>query len=58
MEGSETAVVADKDEVTEFMPKLTSMVGSTRKDRLIGWYHSHPFEVGELSNCYFSGVDV
>jgi COP9 signalosome complex subunit 5 len=30
----------------------------TRKDRLCGWYHSHPFPVGEFSNCFFSAVDV
>lgn len=33
-------------------------VSQTRKERLCGWYHSHPFEVGENSNCFFSAVDV
>ncbi|ETO27948.1 hypothetical protein RFI_09183, partial [Reticulomyxa filosa] len=29
-----------------------------RKDRFIGWYHSHPFDVGVHSNAFLSGTDV
>eukprot|EP00954_Amorphochlora_amoebiformis_P020768 1341697-Amorphochlora_amoeboformis.AAC.2 len=30
--------------------------GST--ERVIGWYHSHPFEVGVYNNCFLSAIDL
>ncbi|RYY32709.1 hypothetical protein EON62_05030, partial [archaeon] len=29
-----------------------------RRERFVGWYHSHPFDVGQHSNCFLSGTDV
>jgi COP9 signalosome complex subunit 5 len=29
-----------------------------RKEGFVGWYHSHPFDVGVHSNCFFSNTDV
>lgn len=58
VEGSETAVVAESPEVMNYQSELVDSLEQTRKDRLIGWYHSHPFEVKETSNCFFSMVDV
>jgi len=29
-----------------------------RPDNFIGWYHSHPFDVGVHSNNFLSGIDV
>lgn len=30
----------------------------TRKEKIMGWYHSHPFDVAAHSNCFFSNTDV
>ena len=31
----------------------------TRKERFMGWYHSHPFDVDEQhSHCYLSNTDL
>jgi COP9 signalosome complex subunit 5 len=40
-----------------FIPVQDSME-SCRKERFIGWYHSHPFDVGEHDNCFLSTTDV
>eukprot|EP00471_Norrisiella_sphaerica_P006044 CAMPEP_0184489720 /NCGR_PEP_ID=MMETSP0113_2-20130426/16204_1 /TAXON_ID=91329 /ORGANISM="Norrisiella sphaerica, Strain BC52" /LENGTH=342 /DNA_ID=CAMNT_0026873305 /DNA_START=4 /DNA_END=1032 /DNA_ORIENTATION=+ len=29
-----------------------------QKERIVGWYHSHPFEVGVHNNCFMSAIDV
>jgi len=58
IEGSETKVVADDEKVLGFMTRMQDRIEELRKDRFIGWYHSHPFEVGANSNCFFSGTDV
>jgi len=58
VEGSETRVVADDEKVLGFMTRMQERIESLRKDRFIGWYHSHPFEVGVHSNCFLSGIDV
>eukprot|EP01084_Bolivina_argentea_P290562 499121_1 len=58
VEGSETRVVADDEKVLGFMTRMQDRIEELRKDRFIGWYHSHPFEVGAHSNAFFSGTDV
>jgi len=58
IEGSETKVVADDEKVLGFMTRMQDRIEELRKDRFIGWYHSHPFEVGADSNCFFSGTDL
>jgi len=58
VEGSETRVVADDEKVLGFMTRMQDRIEELRKDRFIGWYHSHPFEVGAFSNAFFSGTDV
>jgi COP9 signalosome complex subunit 5 len=40
------------------MSQLVDSIEAVRKDRLIGWYHSHPFDVREVPNWFFSMVDV
>jgi len=30
----------------------------TRKERFLGWYHSHPFDVEVHSHCFLSSTDV
>lgn len=29
-----------------------------QKERIVGWYHSHPFEVGVHNNCFMSAIDI
>jgi len=29
-----------------------------RPEHFMGWYHSHPFDVGAHSNAFLSGTDV
>ena len=38
--GFETQVVADDENVINYMIKLSDMVEVTRKERLMGWYHT------------------
>ncbi|KAK7242077.1 signalosome catalytic subunit [Aureococcus anophagefferens] len=46
-------------EVINYMIKLSDMVEVTRKERLMGWYHSHPFDVDEAHNhCFLSSTDL
>ncbi|KAH8072081.1 hypothetical protein JL721_3992 [Aureococcus anophagefferens] len=57
--GFETQVVADDENVINYMIKLSDMVEVTRKERLMGWYHSHPFDVDEAHNhCFLSSTDL
>jgi len=58
VEGSETRVVADDEKVLGFMTRMQDRIEMLRKDRFIGWYHSHPFDVAAQSNAFFSATDV
>lgn len=58
VEGSETQVMADNDEVRLYMINKVEALEKTHKERLIGWYHSHPFDVSEQSNCFLSSTDI
>ena len=41
------------------MIKLSDMLEVTRKERIMGWYHSHPFDVDEAHNhCFLSSTDL
>lgn len=51
-------MIADNSAVNEYMSGLVDSLEAVRRDRLIGWYHSHPFEVREQPNWFFSMVDV
>lgn len=37
---------------------LIDAINDKRKDRLVGWYHSHPFDVDKHDNCFLSSTDV
>lgn len=37
---------------------LCGLVLQTRKEKFMGWYHSHPFDVEVFSHCHLSGTDV
>lgn len=57
--GFETRVVADDDTVLNYMIELSDLVEKSRKERLFGWYHSHPFDVDEAHNhCFLSSTDM
>ena len=57
--GFETRVVADDETVVNYMIELAEIVEKTRKERLFGWYHSHPFDVDEEKNhCFLSSTDL
>lgn len=58
IEGAETKVVADDQEVMNFMIELSSSLEATRSERFMGWYHSHPFDVEVHSHCFLSSTDV
>jgi COP9 signalosome complex subunit 5 len=57
-QGVETSVVADNAKVMEYMAQLSDSMDTKGPERLIGWYHSHPFDVDGTSHCYMSATDV
>ena len=58
VEGAETKVLADDEEVINYMISLGESLERSRKERFMGWYHSHPFDVDVQSHCYLSSTDV
>ena len=58
IEGMETRVIADDENVLNYMIALSEMNEHSTKDIFCGWYHTHPFEVDVNSHCYLSGTDV
>lgn len=58
VEGFETRVIADDEDVMNHMIKLGESMERTRREKFMGWYHSHPFDVGIHSHCYMSQTDI
>lgn len=62
IEGFETRVVADDQDVVNHMISLGERLEKTRKEKFMGWYHSHPFDLvlGEdaRSHCFLSQTDL
>jgi COP9 signalosome complex subunit 5 len=58
IEGFETRVVADDEGVVNHMIALGESLEATRKEKFMGWYHSHPFDLGEHSHCFLSQTDL
>lgn len=58
VEGTETSVMTDNPEVTNYMIRLSDTIEQTRTETLMGWYHSHPFDVAVHSNAFLSATDV
>jgi COP9 signalosome complex subunit 5 len=58
IEGFETRVVADDENVVNHMITLGESLEATRNEKFMGWYHSHPFDVGEHSHCFLSQTDL
>ncbi|KAL7553290.1 hypothetical protein ACHAWF_016557 [Thalassiosira exigua] len=58
IEGFETRVIADDDDVVNHMIALGESIERTRREKFMGWYHSHPFDVGVHSHCFLSQTDI
>lgn len=59
VQGAENAVVAADEKVLVFMSRVAERVEALRESRVIGWYHSHPFDYNpRMTNCYFSNIDI
>mmetsp|Transcript_5621 Transcript_5621/g.12329 ORF Transcript_5621/g.12329 Transcript_5621/m.12329 type:complete len:403 (-) Transcript_5621:289-1497(-) len=58
IEGFETRVIADDEDVVNHMTALVDSLEMTRKENFMGWYHSHPFDVGIHSHCFLSQTDI
>lgn len=58
IEGFETRVIADDQDVVNHMISLGECLEGTRLERYFGWYHSHPFDLGEHSHCFLSQTDL
>jgi len=60
IEGFETSVVADTDEVMNYQINWMELNGKSRHpcEKFCGWYHSHPFDLEDYSHCYLSNTDV
>lgn len=58
IEGTETAVLAGTTEVDNFMIQAVDTLDQTRHEGLVGWYHSHPFDVDVHDHCFLSSIDV
>lgn len=58
IEGFETRVIADDGDVINHMIALGESLENTRKEKFMGWYHSHPFDVGINSHCFLSQTDI
>lgn len=58
IEGFETRVVADDQVVVNHMINLNESLEKSRSEKFMGWYHSHPFELGDHSHCFLSQTDL
>ncbi|GMI60294.1 hypothetical protein ScalyP_jg10107 [Parmales sp. scaly parma] len=58
IEGFETRVIADDQNVVNYMIALGDSLENSRVEKFCGWYHSHPFDVSAISNCFFSSTDL
>eukprot|EP00529_Nitzschia_sp_RCC80_P024369 CAMPEP_0113498052 /NCGR_PEP_ID=MMETSP0014_2-20120614/30946_1 /TAXON_ID=2857 /ORGANISM="Nitzschia sp." /LENGTH=453 /DNA_ID=CAMNT_0000392009 /DNA_START=165 /DNA_END=1526 /DNA_ORIENTATION=+ /assembly_acc=CAM_ASM_000159 len=59
IEGFETRVVADDQDVVNHMISLTDCLARTRTEHIMGWYHSHPFDLEpDRSHCFLSQTDL
>eukprot|EP00540_Astrosyne_radiata_P017405 CAMPEP_0116839992 /NCGR_PEP_ID=MMETSP0418-20121206/10082_1 /TAXON_ID=1158023 /ORGANISM="Astrosyne radiata, Strain 13vi08-1A" /LENGTH=356 /DNA_ID=CAMNT_0004470179 /DNA_START=6 /DNA_END=1076 /DNA_ORIENTATION=+ len=58
IEGFETRVIADDADVVNHMISLGECLERTRKEKFMGWYHSHPFDLGDHSHCFLSQTDL
>jgi COP9 signalosome complex subunit 5 len=58
IEGFETKVVADDENIINYMIELGEINELSKNERFCGWYHTHPFDVDVHSNCFLSNTDI
>ena len=59
IEGFETRVIADDQAVVNHMIALSNALEESRKEKFMGWYHSHPFDLEDnRSHCFLSQTDL
>lgn len=58
IEGFETRVIADDQAVVNHMIALNESLEESRSEKFMGWYHSHPFDLGDHSHCFLSQTDL
>lgn len=58
IEGFETKVIADDENVINYMIELGESLEISRKERFCGWYHTHPFDLDKQSHCFLSNTDI
>ncbi|CAB9519266.1 signalosome complex subunit 5 [Seminavis robusta] len=58
IEGFETRVIADDENVVNHMIALGESLERTRKEKFMGWYHSHPFDLADHGHCFLSQTDL
>ena len=58
IEGFETKVIADDEDVINYMIELGESLEVSRKERFCGWYHTHPFDLDKQSHCFLSNTDI
>eukprot|EP00592_Proboscia_alata_P020991 CAMPEP_0194421084 /NCGR_PEP_ID=MMETSP0176-20130528/20339_1 /TAXON_ID=216777 /ORGANISM="Proboscia alata, Strain PI-D3" /LENGTH=313 /DNA_ID=CAMNT_0039229025 /DNA_START=200 /DNA_END=1137 /DNA_ORIENTATION=+ len=58
IEGFETRVIADDQDVINHMISLGESLEKCRHEKFMGWYHSHPFDVGAHPQCFLSTTDL
>jgi len=58
IEGFETRVIADDENVINYMIQLGDSNETTKKEKFCGWYHTHPFDVDVYSQCFLSSTDI
>lgn len=58
IEGFETRVIADDQAVVNHMIALNESLETSRNEKFMGWYHSHPFDLGDHSHCFLSQTDL
>lgn len=56
VEGTETTVMTANQDVLNYMVSLSDSLEAVREENMMGWYHSHPFDVCDHSNAFLSAT--
>jgi len=56
--GFENSVDLSQGAMVDAVNQSTQLERKNREEKIIGWYHSHPFDVETYSHCHLSATDV
>jgi len=56
--GFENSVELSQGAMVAAVNQATQLEKKAREEKIIGWYHSHPFDVETYSHCHLSATDV